>query len=80
MADVSENHKYVKDRVNVRYLLETAYYPQNDFKTATVIKRFEGRKDKISTSSHSTDTPTLNKKPQKRLYTYNLFRNFLIYL
>ena len=41
---------------------------------------FEGKKDKISTSSHSTDTPTLNKKLQKRLYTYNLFRNFLIYL
>ena len=26
---------------------------------------FEGKKDKISTSSHSTDTPTLNKKHRK---------------
>lgn len=53
MADVSENHKYVKNRVYIRYPLETIQYstcyicdsfsdhPQNDFKTATVIKRLE---------------------------------------
>lgn len=71
MADVSENHKYVKNRVYIRYPLETIQYstcyicdsfsdhPQNDFKTATVIKRLESNQERTYTSGTGQRNPSL---------------------
>ena len=87
MADVSENHKYVKNRVYVRYPLETIQdstcyicdsfsdHPQNDFKTATVIKRLEGNQDG---QPHKNVTGAVLYSFKKIPYIHSVFHIFVI--